>query len=97
MSNKEEDKLENAIIALHKEMKGMRGDMKTHQAKTNLAIGELRVSYMKLDESFNRYAELNEARLTSHETRITRLEDKTRGSSYSVSGPSAKYKIKKGK
>ena|ERR1039458_5896541 len=46
MNNNEEDKLSNSIIELYNEIK-------KQGAKTNLALGELRLSYMKLDESVN--------------------------------------------
>lgn len=56
MKDKDENKLMDVLIdlgvgmnELREEMKGMRKE----QQKTNLAIGELRLSYMKLDESFN--------------------------------------------
>ena len=48
--SKDDDKLVNAIISLHQEIKGLRKDMEKQQAKTNAGLGELRLSYMKLDE-----------------------------------------------
>ena len=97
MNKNEEDKLANAIITLHQEIKGMRSDMEKHQMKTNLVLGELRLSYMKLDESFNRYAKSNAEILNNHETRIEGLEEKTSGSPYSVSESPAQYKKRKKK
>ena len=61
---KEDDRLINAVIDLSQEMKGMRKDMNNNQretnnrlenlekqqAKTNIAIGELRLSYMNMVE-----------------------------------------------
>ena len=113
MSNEEENKLVNAIISLSQgikgmrkeftdEIKGLRQDMEKHQAKTNLALGEMRLSYIKLDESFNsmrsdfnKYARRNDDRTDNHETRIVRLEEKTSGSSYIASEPKVKYKTRK--
>jgi hypothetical protein len=87
-----EDKLVNAIIALHQEIKGLRSDMDKHQAKTNMGLHEMRTSYMKLNDSFNHYAELNEARLNDHESRISHLENPS-----VVGEPPAVYKTKKKK
>jgi uncharacterized protein YhaN len=115
MNKEAEDKLANAIIALHQEIKGMRNeftqeitglrkDMERHQAQTNRGLGEMRLSYMKLDESFNKYASSNDKIVRGHETRITRLEEKTPGGSYPPAGragaarePAVKYKRKKKK
>ena len=112
MNKHDENKLSDSIIALYKEIKGMRGDMEKQLSKVNLVIGELRLSYMKLDErvekldknmnaaiktldeSFNRYAESNEARLNGHENRIKHLEEKTSDSSY-LQEPAAKYRKRK--
>ena len=107
MNKNEEDKLANAIIALHQEIKGLRSDMEKHQAQTNLALGEMRTSYMKLDErvsklddsingmrsDFNKYAQRNDDRANNHETRITHLESRPS----IVSEPKAIYKTKKRK
>ena len=86
--NKEEDKLVNAIITLQQTMVKELG-------KVNLSIKELRTSYMKLDESFNKYAQRNDDRAQNHQTRIVRLEQ-TRGSSF-VAEPKTAYKKTKKK
>ncbi|MBI4946348.1 MAG: hypothetical protein HY840_08105 [Bacteroidetes bacterium] len=88
MNKEREDKLANAIITLHQAIK-------KQGAKINLAIGELRLSYMKLDDSFNRYAASNNALLKNHETRLVRLEEKDHGSAYTVQEPEVKYKKRK--
>ena len=84
------DRLVNAIIDLHQEIKGLRGDMDKRLAKINLALGEMR-SYMKLDDSFNKYAMRNDERANNHETLITHHEDKT-GTSDIAREPTVKYK-----
>ena len=104
---KEDNKLLDAIIDLGVEMKGMRKDMSHYQQetnkrlenlekqqiKTNIALGEMRLSYMrldgkvsKLDENvnglrfdFNKYAPRNDERANGHEKRIIRLENTTFG------------------
>ena len=104
---KEDNKLLDAIIDLGVEMKGMRKDMSHHQQetnkrlenlekqqiKTNLALGEMRLSYMRLDgkvskldenvnglrSDFNKYAPRNDERANGHEKRIIRLENTTFG------------------
>src|SRR5437016_6304574 len=103
MNKNEEDKIINAIIDLHQEIKGMgkeikdlRSDMDKRFAKINLTLGEMRLSYMKLDASFNKYALRNDERANNHETRIKRLEDKT-GSSYIARERTVKYKRAKKK
>ncbi|MBI3500403.1 MAG: hypothetical protein HY063_01300 [Bacteroidetes bacterium] len=57
MNKESEDKLTNAIITLHQEIKGLRGDMDKHQTKTNselaklnLSVKELRLSVVHLDD-----------------------------------------------
>lgn len=87
---------------LRGEIKGMRKDMnhqlgelnhrveniEKQQEKTNLAIGELRLSYMKgadgtsklrsefsgMRSDFNKYATANNTRANGYEKRITKLE-----------------------
>ena len=104
---KEDNKLLDAIIDLGVEMKGMRKDMSHHQQetnkrlenlekqqiKTNIALGEMRLSYMRLDgkvskldenvnglrSDFNKYAPRNDERANGHEKRIIRLENTTFG------------------
>ncbi|MBI4947068.1 MAG: hypothetical protein HY840_11785 [Bacteroidetes bacterium] len=65
--------------------------MEKQQAKTNLELGEMRLSYMKIDKrleetnielhglhsDFNKYAHANNLIISKHETRIIRLEDAT--------------------
>lgn len=97
MSKYEEDKLANAIIALHQEIRGLRHDVDKQLARVNLGLGELRLSYIKLDESFNKYAKLNTNIVKNHETRIVRLEGKSSGGSYIVREPTIEYKNKKKK
>ena len=91
MNKKEEDKLINAIIALPKEIKGLRQDMHKQLAKVNLGLNELRLSYMKLDESFKKYADSNNDLVNNHETRIIRLEEKNSSGSF-VAEPKTEYK-----
>ena len=98
MNKKEEDKLINAIIALHKEIKGLRQDMDKQLAKVNLGLNELRLSYVKLDESFkkldesfNKYADSNNYLVNNHETRIIRLEEKNSSGSF-VAESKTEYK-----
>ena len=104
---KEDNKLLDAIIDLGVEMKGMRKDMSHYQQetnkrlenlekqqiKTNIALGEMRLSYMRLDgkvskldenvnglrSDFNKYAPRNDERANGHEKRIIRLENTTFG------------------
>jgi len=92
---------------LRDEMKGMRKDMSHYQQetnkrlenlekqqiKTNIALGEMRLSYMRLDgkvskldenvnglrSDFNKYAPRNDERANGHEKRIIRLENTTFG------------------
>ena len=54
MNKEEENKLSNAIITLHLEIKGLRQDMDRQLGKVNLGLQEMRTSYMQLDERFNR-------------------------------------------
>ena len=81
---------------LQDEMKGMRKDMNTRieklekqQAKTNMELGEMRLSYMKVDKRLeqtnNQLAEINTnlvdnmintEKVNDHEKRITKLERK---------------------
>lgn len=100
MKEETEKMLVDAIINLGVNIENLRKEMKTQLAKVNAGISEMRTSYMKLDErvetlneSFNRYAASNEARLNGHETRITRLENH----SSVVSEPRAVYKKTKKK
>ena len=95
---KEETKkmLTNAIISFIVSMENLCKEMKEQLAKVNAGSGELRTSYMKLDESFNKYAHRNDERADNHETRIVHLENKTSGSSF-VSESAAKYRIRKKK
>ncbi|TAL58341.1 MAG: hypothetical protein EPN85_11825 [Bacteroidetes bacterium] len=94
MNRDSEDKLTNAIIALHQEIKGLRTDMDSQLAKVNLAIGELRLSYMNMDATLKKYTQSNDNMLKAHEKRIVRLEDKTFGNSF-VSEPMMEYKKRK--
>ncbi len=57
---------ENTNLRLEKLESGME-KMEKQQAKTNLAIGELRLSVMQLAEKFEI--------VSQHDKRITRLED----------------------
>lgn len=114
---------------LRDEMKAMRKDMnqhqqetnhrleklEKHQTKTNLALGELRLSYMKMSDEvsclradlngkidglrsdFNKYASSNNKIVNGHETRIGRLEEKSRGNSYIARESASEYKRKKKK
>jgi len=81
--------LNNRVDKLNKRVE----NLEKQQIKTNLALGEMRLSYMrldgkvsKLDESvnglrsdFNKYARRNDERANIHEKRIIRLEDNTFG------------------
>jgi len=81
--------LNNRVDKLNKRVE----NLEKQQIKTNLALGEMRLSYMrldgkvsKLDESvnglrsdFNKYAQRNDERANIHEKRIIRLEDNTFG------------------
>lgn len=86
MNKNEENKLIDAIISLSQEIKGLRKEFmeqgkntEKQLAKINLTLGEMRLSYMKLNESFNKYAESNNSRVDGHEKRIIHLEDETFG------------------
>ena len=90
---KREDQIMNAIIDLSQNLKKLEVRMDQKFAKVNLAIGELRVSYMKLDESFKEATNASNALLKNHEKRILKLENHDTGNF--VSEPRAEYsKIK---
>ncbi len=96
MKDEEENKLVNVIIDLQQ-------SMEKKFAKVNAGLHEMRTSYMQLDESFNRmssdfnkYAQRNDDKVTNHETRIMRLEDKTLGSAF-VAEPKVHYGKRKKK
>ena len=107
MNKDDENKLTDTLIYLGltmnkllNEVKKLRGyvqQLQKQQAKTNYALGEMRLSYMTLDESFNKYAELNNRIVKNHETRIVHLEEKTPGSSYFAKDTEVKYGKRKGK
>ncbi|TAL61596.1 MAG: hypothetical protein EPN85_04440 [Bacteroidetes bacterium] len=107
MNKDKEDKLTDTLIdigltmnKLLNEVKELRGDVQQiqkRQAQTNYALGEMRLSYMKLDKSFNKYAESNSSIVKHHEIRITHLEEKTPGGAYIASEPAVQYKKKKRK
>ena len=96
MKEETEKMLTDAIINLGVSMENLRKEMKGQLAKVNAGIGELRTSYMKLDESFNKYAQRNDNRADNHEIRIGRLENKTSGSTF-VAEPRSAYKKSKKK
>lgn len=103
MNKNEENKLSDAIITLHLDIKKLGETTEKQFAKVNLALGEMRLSYMKLDESFNKYAkefsqyaQSNNALLKNHETRLVRLESRE-GRDNMVSEPRAVYKKTKKK
>lgn len=60
MKEETEKMLTDAIINLGVSIENLRMDMNNQLAKVNLGINELRLSYMKLDESFNMYAHRND-------------------------------------
>jgi len=104
MKEETEKMLIDAIINLGVNMENLRKEMKEQLAKVNLTLGEMRLSYMQLDESFNamrsdfnKYAQRNDNRVDNHETRIIRLETKTSGSANMASEPKAEYKKRKKK
>lgn len=104
MSKESDDKLTNAIITLHQEIKGLRGDMDKQLSKINLQLGEHSRSIMALADKidglssdFNRYAASNSALVQNHETRLERLEEKDMGSPYLVKEPAVKYRKSKKK
>lgn len=92
---------------LQKEMKGMRhaqeetnkrlNSLEKHQEKTNLTLGEMRLSYMRLDESFNKYAQRNDDRTENHGTRLVRLEERNFGTPMTAKEPRAIYRKRKKK
>ncbi len=94
MKEETEKMLVNAIIDLGVNMENLRKEMKEQLAKVNAGLGEMRTSYMKLDASFNKYAQRNDDRADNHETRITHLET---GSSYLAREPHVPYKKTKKK
>src|ERR1035437_9582741 len=50
MNKNEENKLSDAIITLHLDIKKLGETTEKQFAKVNLALGEMRLSYIKLDE-----------------------------------------------
>ena len=90
---KEDNKLLDAIIDLGVEMKGMRKDMSHHQQetnkrlenlekqqiKTNLALGEMRLSYMRLDGKVSKLDEKVSNMDEKVNARITKLDENING------------------
>lgn len=111
MNKHEEDKLTNAIIALHQTIEKQGEETNRQLIKINPSIKELRLSVEQLDSrmfsmensfdglrtDFNKYAQRNDERVNIHETRIVRLEEKTSGGSYIAREPAVEYKRKKKK
>ncbi len=74
MNKNEEDKIVNAIIGLHEEIQIVKrqGEKSEKQmAKINLAIGELRLSYIKLDEKVTKL----DQKVAKLDQKVTDLDD----------------------